>query len=94
MSGCKLLRSNCRHRWGLRGAIPLIGLIAIIFFSLAVVAAAVAIPLAIHSDEDANHLATPTPTLTTSPTVLGWYWKPGDFSDCQPENGLSCLPYL
>jgi hypothetical protein len=78
-------RSSYHHRRGLRGAIPLIGIFAIILFVAAIVAAAVAIPLAIHSDEDANHLATPTPTLTTSPTGEGWYWKPGDFSDYAPS---------
>lgn len=84
MSVWKAFRSSYHHQRRLRGAIPLIGLLAIIFFGLAVVAAAVAIPLAIGTPSDEGE-PTPTPTLTTSPTEPGWYWKPGDFSDYAPS---------
>ena len=53
----------------------------------AIVATAVAIPIAIHTVDGADGVPvpTPTPTLTTSPTESGWYWKPGGFTDYAPS---------
>ena len=85
MSAWRLLCSSCLYQRRFRGAIPLIGLIAIIL-AMAIIAAAIAVPIAIRGGGDeSNHFPTPTPTLTTSPTGEGWYWKPSDFSDYAPS---------
>jgi hypothetical protein len=67
------------------GGLSLPWLAGIAFVMAAMIAAAIAVPIAIHNDDDANGLPAPTPTLTTSPTVEGWYWKPGDFTDYAPS---------